>query len=235
MPKLLCLSWVCLGLLHLPAQAQSAATTPKVFKLTQLSKLYDVQIQVAACESDFCRGKAQFSLFRKGQKQPFQVFKFAETLLQLNAGQVPVANQTLGYDLQSGVHLQDFNFDGQPDLALCDGQEAGYGGPSYQIYLYSARSQKFEHSPALSKLARGEYLGMFEVDTKNKILRNFGKSGCCYHFTHEYKLKNNQPYKTREVIEDGLADPAGKWLQVTTSEWVSGKWVSKVKREPMSQ
>jgi hypothetical protein len=223
----LCLLGLCLNpCFSFSAQAQTH------FLLNQVSKEYDLHIEVAECDGDYCQGKARFSLFKKGGNLPLQVFNLPNTQLQLTAKKSPFMNQSQGYDLQSGIHLKDFNFDGLTDLALCDGHEGGYGSPSYKIYLYSAQTKHFVYSPALSKLAHGEYLGMFEIDPLNKILRNFGKSGCCYHFTHEYKIKNNLPVKFREIIEDAT-DPKGKYVIVTTHSWVKGKWVKEVKKEPM--
>ncbi|MBT9544277.1 MAG: hypothetical protein IV090_02715 [Candidatus Sericytochromatia bacterium] len=199
---------------------------------TELSPQYSVKIAVEECEGGYCRGKVTFQLFRKDQKPPFQEFSFSNTLLQLNPDKKPLQNQTLGYDIQSGLHLADVNFDGQPDLALCDGTQSGYGMPSYQVYLYSTKSQKFIHSPAFSSLARGEYLGMFQIDHKNKRLINFGKSGCCFHFTREFTIKNQLPFLVKEEIEDATGGD-GKTMVTTTSEWVQGKWVKKVKKTPL--
>ncbi|MGE3724673.1 MAG: hypothetical protein AB7I41_03930 [Candidatus Sericytochromatia bacterium] len=198
----------------------------------ELSPLYSVKIAVANCEDGYCRGKATFQLFRKGQTSPFQTFSFSDTLLQLNPDKKPLQNQTLGYDIQSGLHLADVNFDGQPDLALCDGTQSGYGMPSYQVYLYNAKSQKFIHSPSFSRLARGEYLGMFQIDKKSKRLISSGKSGCCYHFTREFSIKNQIPFLVKEVIEDATGGD-GKTMVTTTSEWIQGKWVKKAKKSPL--
>jgi len=229
MKKVTGLNWLAPLFAVLLVQFSASA---QVQMQTELSPHYSVKIAVENCEDGYCRGKATFQLFRKGQKRPFQEFSFADTLLQLKPDKKPLQNQTLGYDIQSGLHIADVNFDGQPDLALCDGTQSGYGMPSYQVYLYSAKSQKFIHSPAFSSLARGEYLGMFQIDPKNKRLINFGKSGCCYHFTREFTIKNQIPLLVKEVIEDATGGD-GKTMVTTTSEWIQGKWVKKVKKSPL--
>lgn len=221
---------LCLSLLVAALSFAQVAEAKYRFEFKNLSPLYTISGEVAECDDSFCRGKVRYELFKTGQKQPFQVFELEDTLLQLNQKQQPLVNQTLGYDEQSGLHIADFNFDGHVDLALCDGTEAGYGMPSYQVYLYTPKSQKFVYSPAFSLLARGEYLGMFEVDRKKKHLIASGKSGCCYHFSRTYQIKNNLPFLVREVIEDGTQGTA---LLITTAEWVKGKWVKKVKKQPL--
>src|SRR5438132_5048932 len=126
----------------------------------------DVSIKVAKCVNSICEGKAVYTLFRKGEQRPFQVFKLPDTSFLLNEDNKPPANRTLLYDEQSAINFGDYNFDGLPDLALCDGNKSGYGMPSYQIYLFSRREKKFVNSPVFSRLAQDGYLGMFVVDKK---------------------------------------------------------------------
>lgn len=201
------------------------------FDVKNASKNYDVLIEVEKCDDRICEGKATFTLFKKGQTTPFQVFKLIDTSFLLGENDRPSVNVTRLYDEQSAVNLSDFNFDGIEDLALCDGTNGGYGMPSYQIYLFSRRSGKFVHSPGFTELAQGVSLGMFDVDTKKKALLTSSKSGCCWHMTREYRVVNNRPKKVFEEVEDAtIADE--KKVKITVKRLVNGRWRTTVKYVP---
>jgi hypothetical protein len=208
----------------------SSAFAQERFDIKDVAKDYDVRIEVAKCENQICEGKATFTLFKKGESKPFQIFRLANTSFMLDEGKRPTANKTMLYDEQSAVNFGDYNFDGTEDLALCDGANGSYGMPSYQIYLFSPQSKKFVNSPAMTRLGK-EYLGMFEVDAEQRVLRTSGKSGCCYHVTEEFSVVKNRPRKVFEVIEDAtIADE--KRVKITTRKLVNGRWRTRVKYEP---
>src|SRR5262249_48166261 len=147
------------------------------------------------------------TLFKKNSRQPFQAFKLDNTSFMLGDNDKPSVNVTRLYDEQSAVTFADYNFDGIDDLSLCDGKKGGYGMPSYQIYLFSVRANKFVHSEPFTQLSQEGKLGMFEADAKRKRLTTFSKSGCCWHMTEEFDVVNNRPRKVLEVVEDAtIAD-----------------------------
>lgn len=197
------------------------------FNITDASKLYDVKLEVAGCDDGACEGKAAFTLFKKRSKTPFQVFRLPETSFTLRDDGSAPANETLLYDMQSALTFGDFNFDGVDDIALCDGRNSGYGGPSYQVYLFTPRTGKFVHNAGLTKLGQ-ENLGMFEVDKKRKIISTFSKSGCCWHIAEEYKMVNNRPVKIFEETEDATIPDDSK-VKITTKRLVKGRWKTTVK------
>lgn len=209
----------------------TTAFAQEKFEIKNASKHYDAKIEVEKCDDGFCEGRATYSLFRKGEAKPFQVFRLPDTSIWLNQSGQAQANVTLLYDEQSALNFGDFNFDGFDDLALCDGKNGGYGGPSYQVYLFSPSSKRFVRSPSLSDLGQGAYLGMFEVDRKKKVLRTFSKSGCCWHQTEEFRVVNNRPRKVLEVTEDA-AQGNGK-VAITTRTLVGGRWKKSVRYEKM--
>ena len=116
-------------LVAIPVSAQ------KTFEITDASKYFDIRVKVAKCDEDFCSGKATFSFFKKGGSTPYQVVNLPDTQIQLVEGGKPSVNVSLLYDQQSVVNVGDFNFDGMEDVALCNGANGSYGGPSYNIYL----------------------------------------------------------------------------------------------------
>src|SRR5262245_55304737 len=154
----------------------STAVAQKTFELKNASKYFNIKVVVAKCDDEFCRGKATFSFYKKGASTPYQVINLPDTLVQLESGGKPLVNVNLLYDEQSVVNVGDFNFDGMEDVALCDGENGSYGGPSYRVYLSSRAAGKFVFSKPFTDI--GGHLGMFNVDTKNKTLETFEKRGC---------------------------------------------------------
>ena len=208
-----------------------ACSTPVLaqhtFDLKGASKFFDVKVVVAECDDLYCQGKATFSFFKKGSAVPYQVINHPDTLVQLSDEGKPLANVTLLYDAQSVVNVGDYNFDGMEDVALCDGSEGSYNGPSYRIYLSSRSAGKFVYNKALSDLAH--HLGMFELDAKAKTLETFDKSGCCWHRTERYSVIRDRPVKIFEETEDAtITKPANK-VKITTKRLVKGRWKTTVK------
>jgi len=205
----------------------------RTFDLKNASKYFDVKVRVAKCDDDYCSGRATFSFYKKGSSTPYQVIDLPDTLVQLETGGKPLVNDTLLYDEQSVIDVEDYNFDGMEDVAICTGGNGSYGMPSYNIYLSSRAAGKFVYNAALSKL--GGHLGMFTVDKKNKTLETFDKDGCCWHITERYKVINDRPVKVFEEVEDATADPNGKRIKVTTKTLVSSKWKTSVRYEKAEQ
>lgn len=198
----------------------------KTFDLKDASKYFDIKVNVAQCEDLFCRGKATFSFFKKGGNSAYQIISLPDTLVQLGEGGEPLANVTMRYDAQSVVNIGDYNFDGMEDVAICDGANGSYGGPSYRVYLSSKAVGKFIYNQRFTDL--GKHLGMFEVDKAKKRLRIFDKSGCCWHVTEEYSVIGNRPVKIFIEEEDATIADQTK-VKITTKNLVGGKWKTSVK------
>ena len=196
------------------------------FKLNDASKYFDIRINVEKCDDNYCTGKAVFSFYKKGGRAPYQVITLPDTQLELGEGGQALANVTMLYDHQSVVNIGDFNFDGMEDVAICDGANGSYGGPSYWVYLSSKAVGKFVFNKAFTDL--GQHLGMFEVDKAKKRLSTFDKSGCCYHITEEFAVVGNKPVKIRSVEEE-VTPADDKRVRVTTKTLVGGKWKTTVK------
>lgn len=210
----------------------STAFSQQTFDLKTASKYFDIRIRVAKCDDDYCSGKASFSFYKKGASAPYQVIDVPDTLIQLESGGKPLVNDTLLYDEQSVINVDDYNFDGMEDVAICTGQNGSYGMPSYNIYLSSKAARRFVYHKVFSKL--GSHLGMFTVDKTNKVLETFDKSGCCWHITERYKVVNDRPVKVFEEVEDAT-DPSASKMKVTTKRSVAGKWKTSVRYEKIPQ
>lgn len=126
---------------------------------------------------------------------------------------------SLPYGEHSVLIYDDFNFDGQKDLALMDGNHGCYGGPSYQVYL--KKGAKFVRNESFTELAQGN-CGFFKVDKGNKTLSTMTKSGAAWHQYSEYKVINNKPVAVHIVEEEGKANGL---FAITDSKRVNGKMV----------
>jgi len=203
------------------------------FELKNASKYFDIKIQMAKCDAEYCSGKAAFSFYKKGSSLSYQVINLPDTQIQLVSNGKPLVNDTLLYDEQSVVDVGDYNFDGMEDVAICTGGNGSYGMPSYNIYLSSRAAGKFVYNAELSKL--GSHLGMFTVDKKNKTLETFDKDGCCWHVTERYKVVNDRPVKVFEEVEDATNPNYSSRVKVTTKTLVAGKWKTSVRYEKSPQ
>jgi hypothetical protein len=128
-------------------------------------------------------------------------------------GKVKANVQEMPYGEQSILIFQDFNFDGKKDLAIQDGQNSCYGGPSYQIFLKTTKD--FEKSESFTRLAQ-EYCGMFTVDEEQKKIYTMTKSGCCWHQYSDFVLENNAPKVVKIIEEEMTTYP---FFKVTFQEW----------------
>jgi hypothetical protein len=133
------------------------------------------------------------------------------------------------YGKQNVLVYQDFNFDGQKDFAVQDGQHSCYHGPSYKIFLKNGAT--FTLSKEFTKLVQGPYCGMFEINSTKKQLTTHYKSGCCIHSTTTYTIKNNIPKPILIITEEYAPDTHIK--TVTTKKWKNGKMVSSVRKVKM--
>lgn len=191
------------------------------------SKRLDAKISVENCEGDACSGKGTVTLIDKKTKQLVQTLHSDDLYFYLNKDQQPSVNVIQLYNEQSPLIFDDFNFDGSEDLAVRNGNQSGYGGPSYDVYVYNTTKKQLVPSKELTALAY-ENLGMFQTDHKRKRLITFSKSGCCWHITTEYAvIPRKGLQKVYELEEDAQG---GEFVKVITRQRVNHKWVSKTKQ-----
>ena len=215
-------------LLSVPAPAQVK------FEKGNASKNYNARIEVERCAENTCDGKLKIELFKKSGAKPFQVLNIAETEFAMEEAKLTDAKRR--YDYQSIIFFEDYNFDGIEDLSIRDGNNSAYSGPSYQIYLFSPRRGKFVHSPAFTRLAQSEYLGMFEVDKKKKVIRVASKGGCCMHRTEEFRVVNNRLVKVFEIYEEvEVWKENVNRVRIETSRLIKGRWQTRVRYEKLKE
>ena len=205
-----------LALICVPALAHAAD-----FNIPDASPQYGARIHVETCDKESCSGPARIELYRRADKSLVQRFETEDLAILLDDKKQPATNVTQLYSDQSAIIIADFNFDGSEDLAIRNGNNGGYGGPSYDVYVYYATKKQFVPAADLTELASSK-LGMFQVDAKRKRLITFEKSGCCWHMTTEYAVVPGKGlldvYSKEEAVR---AD--GERVDVIVSERVEAK------------
>jgi hypothetical protein len=215
-------------LLSVPAFAQVK------FEKGNASKNYNARIEVERCEEDTCGGKLKVELFKKSAAKPFQVININDAEFALE--EAGLNNAKRRYDYQSIIFFEDYNFDGIEDLSIRDGNNGAYNGPSYQIYLFSPKQGKFVHSAAFTRFAQSEFLGMFEVDKKKRVIRVASKGGCCMHRTEEFRVVNNRLVKVFEIYEEvEIGKENVNRMRIETSRLVNGRWHTRVRYEKLKE
>lgn len=124
-------------------------------------------------------------------------------------------------ELDPDVECGDFDFDGHDDFAVNNAWNASYGGPSYVVYLYRKRYERFVFSRELSTLTE-ESFGFPRVETSKKRLVVYSKSGCCKYWTSEYAVIGGVPRRMKTVTEE--EKPSGACV-VTTETRKDGRWI----------
>lgn len=224
-----------------------AAHGEETLRIRDASKQYELEVRVAGCggaerlnDENNCDGPARVSLYRKGSKTPFQVLRLdnLELYKDTAAYSPETSEKPRGiYAEEYTFVFEDFDFDGEEDLAICNGRNGGYGGPSYNVYLFDRRSKKFVENRRLSQLTEGAYLGLFFPDPKKKQLSVYSKSGCCYHETEVYQITRGRPVMVEKVTEEatGTEDENEMLVVTTTKKRVGRRWVVKTKREKVKR
>lgn len=127
------------------------------------------------------------------------------------------------YNEQNLIISQDVNFDGVADLAIRNGFNSCYGGPSYDIYLQ--QGDKLVHSPEFSALAQ-EYCGMFSVNNETKTLHTMFKSGSSRHQYTDFKVENGKPVAVK-IVETEVLDSPLPITQYKEQNRINGQMVEK--------
>jgi hypothetical protein len=105
------------------------------------------------------------------------------------------------YGEHSSLIYEDFNFDGEKDLAIMDGSYSCYNGPSFQVYLADGKGG-FAHNPEFTRLAQ-DYCGFFDIDTEAKTINVMTKSGYAWHRYERYKVNGKHLRLIHSLTDDG--------------------------------
>jgi len=191
----------------------------KDFTISTASKTYTARIRVAACKAQTCSGKGTIKLYTANNSILLQEFKSRNLYFDLDANNNPSSKMEM-YDEESPLYFNDFNFDGNEDLAIRNGNNSGYGGPSYDVYVFNVTKKKFVLSKELTNLASTN-LGMFDIDKENKRLITYQKSGAAWHLKTGFKVVPQKGLvKVYELTED--ATKGDDYVLVTEKILVEG-------------
>jgi hypothetical protein len=110
----------------------------RIFEIKEGSEHYSAKVSVESCEENICSGKGIIKLYLKLNSNLFQILRSEDLYFSLDQnGGKPTTNMNQLYAEQSSLIFNDFNFDGYEDLAIRDGNKGGYGGPSYDVYVFN--------------------------------------------------------------------------------------------------
>ena len=210
--------------------------SPRSFKVEDGSQQYNAAITVEQCGEGLCQGAGTVQLTDKTTGRVVQTFESDNLFFYLDEQQKPSVNVIQLYNEQSPLIFEDFNFDGSEDLAIRNGNQGSYGGPSYDVYVFNRSRGQFVLSDDLTRLTY-ENLGMFQTDPVRKRLTVFAKSGCCWHQTTEYAVVPKRGLIATKILTEDAASADGRYVYVTTetrSNGVNGKMVRKTKRYKMA-
>ncbi|MGI4861943.1 MAG: XAC2610-related protein [Janthinobacterium lividum] len=207
--------------------AQDAVAGPS-WRVESPSEKYDFTMRLLKpCLKDDapCAGPGQLRVQRKGSRRVLQILNLPHRYFYpgAEAHSSPPDAPAIS---KMGITPGDFNFDGHEDLAIENGMNAGYGGISYDIYLFDPIRQRFFRSKAMSELASRQML--FEVDANRKLLTSWFKSGCCYQMEEKYRVVKNVPVPVERHIEELTAENKKK---ITDEKKVGGRWRATVRFE----
>ena len=212
---------------------------PLTYHLTDPAKKYVIDVQFAQPPTQtFDGAPALITLRKRAGGQVVQRIESAEAFALFKPGRkASEFDRNLAYADQNLLLFGDFNFDGQQDLAVRNGNNAGYGGPSYDIYLFDPQSPTLVLSTSFSALTRDENLGMFGIDPVTKSLHTQSKSGCCWRQSATWQIQDNLPVKVAEKTEvvqkPSQASPFMPYgyVDVTNRELKSGQWTERRRLE----
>lgn len=217
----------CLGNRYI-ARIKALAAVENISVIHNASKQWDFVLSASGCNPEDsyprCEGSGMLDVFAKGSGKLVQHLPASAVFLELDSTGKATTNLVEMYgENNSGLVIEDINFDGHDDIALRAGNEGAYGGPSYDVYLYQPASKNFRLNGALTQIG-SENLGLFSVDPQSRTLTTSTKSGCCWHQSSTWKVENNQPVLIEEITEgEGSGKLAGKFTR-TIRKLVNGTW-----------
>ena len=219
-----CDSDVCLAKAYI-SRIKEISGAENVSVIRKASPQWDFIVHATGCDAALsyphCEGPGIVDIYEKNVGRLFQRIRMKTFFVELDGKGDVSSNLTELYgENNNGLVVDDFNFDGSDDIALRNGNDGAYGGPSYDIHLYDATGKRFVINDALTELASSN-LGLFEVDRKEKTLTTFTKSGCCWHQSAVYRIDGNTPIMVREVTQDARSDET---VTIIDRKLVNGTW-----------
>ena len=202
------------------APATSNATLDAQGRMTMTLGDWSLQVSASDCEKwldhvQWCKRDVQLKIAGPGginQTLPLEEI-YLDSEATAYVGSLSGDYREKGYSIVFG----DLNNDGHPDLMVWTGREGGYGGASYDVFLFDAAAKQFVRNPALTELMLGATAPFAVEDGHLKLAF---KDGCCLHVFDSYQLQNGEPVLVERVTEDST-DPGQ--IKKTTERLIGGK------------
>lgn len=187
------------------------------FELSGLPSGWKASVTIDHCNQRICRGNGHIILHKDGFRQ-----RIDSKHLLLNSDNLPEAGATLSAeDSQSLLVMKDFNFDGQLDAAVRNGNNSLNRSASYDIYTQE-QTGHFTFDEDLSELALYG-VGLFEVDARRQVLITTAKTGCCFRTFEEWKIFPDEGWQeVGRSTWDGFRSE--DTILVTEEKLVKGRW-----------
>lgn len=126
------------------------------------------------------------------------------------------------FGFQSIIIFDDFNCDGEKDIAVKTGYLGCYGAPSYNIYMGNNKGG-FDYNQVFSDLTQ-HFCGFFTYSCDTKTIETVNKEGSIWHQFQTYNLVNGLPVLAKQVVFDDMYYPVGLMIE---SKWVDGKEITR--------
>lgn len=187
------------------------------FELSGLPTGWKASVTIDRCDQRVCRGNGHIILHKDGFRQ-----RIDSKHLLLNTDNLPAAGTVLSAEnSQSLLVMKDFNFDGQVDAAVRNGNNSLNRSASYDIYTQRPGGH-FTFDEDLSELALYG-VGLFEVDTRRQILITTAQTGCCFRTFEEWKIFPDEGWQeVGRSTWDGFRSE--DTILVTEEKLVKGRW-----------
>lgn len=104
--------------------------------------------------------------------------------------------------------LADVNDDGEDDLLIWTGKDGGYGGASYDVYLFDLASNELVYSQGFSDLTIAT-TGLFSI--RDGKLLTAAADGCCTHYFSTFEVRSNEPVLVEQVTQ--VSSPNGSRVE----------------------
>lgn len=198
----------------------------KHFELTNASKKFDVIANIDTCIEKKCSGKATVDLYNKNTTKKYQTFSSNDFYLDLNENKKPVSDS-----LKNSVVFDDFNFDGNEDIAIRNGN-SNRESPFYEVYLNDTSKQQFILNDELTNLVRSNS-GMFKTDSEHQRIIAYRQNGCCWNLTSTYLMVPERGLLKVLEFEEDTRDP--EKVITIKREFIDYKWFAKTTIYPREQ